>query len=125
MRGRIFRIVDNCSAHRGIRAVQRLQSAYPKLVLVHGPIHASWLNLVEIYFSIAQRKVPTPDDSPYLDALAERLLDFSVLLGIGGQALCMDVQSPRLERVAQETKHAPIKIEQLSKDQRYVGVFLK
>lgn len=73
---RVFWIVDNCSAHRGARAVQRLQSAYPQLVLVHAPIHASWLNQVEIYFSIIQRKVLTPNDFPNLDTLAERLLDF-------------------------------------------------
>src|SRR5438128_8455628 len=44
---RVFWIVDNCSAHRGSRAVQRLQDRYPQLVLVHAPIHASWLNQVE------------------------------------------------------------------------------
>ena len=73
---RVFWIVDNCSAHRGTRAVQRLQDRYPQLVLVHAPIHASWLNQVEIYFSIVQRKVLTPNDFPSLEALAERLLEF-------------------------------------------------
>jgi hypothetical protein len=46
------------------------------LTLVHGPVHASWLNQVEIYFSIVQRKVLTPNDFTGLDQLAERLLDF-------------------------------------------------
>ena len=73
---RVFWIVDNCSAHRGIRAVQRLQDRYPGLVLVHAPVHASWLNQVEIYFSIVQRKVLSPNDFPNLETLAERLLDF-------------------------------------------------
>ena len=72
---RVFWIVDNCSAHRGSRAVQRLQSRYPNVVLVHPPIHASWLTQVEICFSIVQRKILTPNDFPDLD-LAERLLDF-------------------------------------------------
>ena len=45
-------------------------------MLVHGPVHASWLNQIEIYFSIVQRKVLTPNDSPNLDALAERLCEF-------------------------------------------------
>jgi hypothetical protein len=40
------------------------------------PVHASWLNQVEIYFSIVQRKVLTPNDFTDLNALAERLLDF-------------------------------------------------
>src|SRR2546429_7675664 len=53
---RVFWIVDNGSSHRGPRAVQRLQGKYPNLVLVHGPIHASWLNQIEIYFSILDRK---------------------------------------------------------------------
>jgi len=73
---RVFWIVDNCSVHRGVRAAQRLQARYPRLVLVHAPIHASWLNQVEIYFSIVQRKVLTPNDFTGLDELAERLLDF-------------------------------------------------
>ena len=73
---RVFWIVDNGSAHRGCRAVARLQSRYPGLVLVHGPVHASWLNQIEIYFSIIQRKVLTPNDFPNLAAVAERLLEF-------------------------------------------------
>jgi DDE superfamily endonuclease len=73
---RVFWIVDNCSAHRGAKAVQRLRGMYPRLVLVHAPIHASWLNQIEIYFSILQRKVLTPNDFPDLNTLAERLLDF-------------------------------------------------
>jgi hypothetical protein len=73
---RVFWIVDNCSAHRGSKSVQRLQTRYPRLVLVHAPIHASWLNQVEIYFSIVQRKVLNPNDFANLESLAERLLDF-------------------------------------------------
>jgi hypothetical protein len=73
---RVFWIVDNCSAHRGARAVERLRSRYPSLTLVHAPVHASWLNQIEIYFSIVQRKVLTPNDFTDLNAVAERLLDF-------------------------------------------------
>src|SRR5207248_7373554 len=73
---RVFWIVDNGSSHRGLASVQRLQGKYPKLVSVHGPVHASWLNQIEIYFSIIQRKVLTPNDFPNLAAVAERLLEF-------------------------------------------------
>jgi hypothetical protein len=73
---RVFWIVDNCSAHRGVQAAERLRNLYPRWVLVHAPIHASWLNQIEIYFSIVQRKVLTPNDFPNLNAVAERLLDF-------------------------------------------------
>ena len=76
---RVFGIVDNGSVHRGQRSVERLRQQYPRhpqLQLVHTPTHASWLNQVEIYFSIVQRKILTPNDFRDLDALAERLLDF-------------------------------------------------
>jgi hypothetical protein len=73
---RVFWIVDNGSAHRGVRAVQRLRQQFPCLTLVHGPVHASWLNQIEIYFSILQRKVLSPNDFPNLEILAERILDF-------------------------------------------------
>lgn len=73
---RVFWIVDNGSAHRGEKAAARLQARWPNLVLVHTPIHASWLNQIEIYFSIVQRKVLTPNDFPSLAAVRERLLQF-------------------------------------------------
>lgn len=55
-------VVDNGSSHRGAASVRRLTTQYPNLVLVHLPVHASWLNQIEIYFSIIQRKVLTPND---------------------------------------------------------------
>ena len=73
---RVFWIVDNGSSHRGQAARKRLQEKYPRLVLVHGPVHASWLNQIEIYFSIVQRKVLTPNDFVSLQALEQRLLAF-------------------------------------------------
>jgi len=74
---RVFWIADNGSSHRGQRAVRRLQARYPQLILVHGPVHASWLNQMEIYFSIIQRRVRTPTDFPSLAVLAERLATFA------------------------------------------------
>ena len=73
---RVFWIVDNGTAHRGPAAVRRLQTRFPNLVLVQGPVHASWLNQIEIYFSVLQRKVLTPNDFASLSALAQRILDF-------------------------------------------------
>jgi transposase len=73
---RVFWIMDNCSAHRGQKAVQRLRSQWPNVILVHTPIHASWLNQIEIYFSIVQRKALTPNDFSSLAQLEQRLLDF-------------------------------------------------
>jgi hypothetical protein len=74
---RVFWILDNGSSHRGARCVARLQAQFPHLIPVHGPIHASWLNQIEIYFSIVQRKVLTPNDFPSLPAVAERLQAFA------------------------------------------------
>ena len=73
---RVFWIVDNGSSHRGQKAVRRLQNRYANLTLVHGPVHASWLNQIEIYFAILQQKVLTPNDFPSLAAVAERLAQF-------------------------------------------------
>jgi hypothetical protein len=70
---RLFWIVDNGSSHRGEAARNRLLKVDPRIILVHTPIHASWLNQVEIYFSIIQRKVLTPNDFPSLDAVRIRL----------------------------------------------------
>jgi hypothetical protein len=73
---RVFRVVDNGSAHRGKKAADRLTAAYPNAVLVHTPVHASWLNQVEIYFSVVQRKVVTPNDFTDLNEVADRLRAF-------------------------------------------------
>jgi hypothetical protein len=42
----VFVIVDNGSAHRGQRSIDRLQGAWPNLILVHTPVHASWVRRV-------------------------------------------------------------------------------
>ncbi|MDF1537132.1 MAG: IS630 family transposase [bacterium] len=65
---RVFWIVDNGSSHRGQTSIKRLQKAWPQAVMVHLPVHASWLNQIEIYFSIVQRKVLTPN---YFESLAD------------------------------------------------------
>jgi DDE superfamily endonuclease len=70
---RVFWVVDNGSSHRGEAARQRLARAFSNLILVHTPVHASWLNHVEIYFSIIQRKLLTPNDFASLAELEQRL----------------------------------------------------
>jgi len=73
---RVFWITDNGSSHRGTKADERLRHRWPTIVPVHTPVHASWLNQVEIYFSVVQRKVLTPNDLPSLAKLRDRLLRF-------------------------------------------------
>jgi hypothetical protein len=73
---RVFWVVDNGSSHRGQAAMRRLATDWPQAQLVHTPVHASWLNQVEIYLSIVQRKCLTPNDFASLAAVQERLLAF-------------------------------------------------
>jgi transposase len=73
---RVFVIVDNGSDHRGQAAAGRLHDAYPNAIMIHTPVHASWLNQVEIVFSVIQKKVLTPNDFPGLGTLSYTLLAF-------------------------------------------------
>jgi hypothetical protein len=73
---RVFWIVDNGSSHRGRASIDRLEGRWPNLVLVHLPTHASWLNQIEIYFSIVQRKVLEPNDFDSLAEVARTLNQF-------------------------------------------------
>lgn len=72
----MFWIVDNGSSHRGQAAVDRLAAQFPNAIMVHTPVHASWLNQIEIYFSIVQRKALSPNDFTDLDAIMNRLNNF-------------------------------------------------
>jgi transposase len=73
---RVFWVVDNGASHRGWTAAARLSDAWPNAVMVHLPVHASWLNQVEIYFSVIQRKLIVPDDFADLGTLARQILAF-------------------------------------------------
>jgi hypothetical protein len=76
---RVFWITDNGSSHRGESSVQRLSEWYPNAIQIHTPVHASWLNQIEIFFSILQRKVLTPNDFPDLHTLKWTILQFQEL----------------------------------------------
>ncbi|MBC9731342.1 IS630 family transposase [Streptomyces sp. TRM68367] len=73
---RVFWIVDNGSSHRGQRAIDRLTTAFPNAVMIHTPVHASWTNQIEIFFSIVQRKVVSPSDFTDLNQVRDRLRAF-------------------------------------------------
>lgn len=74
---RVFWVVDNGSSHKGEKSVARMNEAWPTARLVHLPIHASWLNQIEVVFSVIQRKVIKPADFADLAALADRLMRFT------------------------------------------------
>jgi len=73
---RVYWIVDNGSSHRGKRAIDRMAARFPNAVLVHTPVHASWVNQIEIFFSIVQRKVVAPNDFTDLNQVRDRLRGF-------------------------------------------------
>jgi hypothetical protein len=73
---RVFWIMDNGSSHRGQACIRRLQDEWPNIIVVHTPVHASWLNQVEIYFSILQQKALTPNDFASLEQLQDRIRQF-------------------------------------------------
>jgi transposase len=73
---RVFVIVDNGSDHRGKAAIKRLSDRHPNCIMIHTPVHASWLNQVEVFFSIVQRKVVSPNDFASTGQLADTLQAF-------------------------------------------------
>lgn len=73
---RVFWIVDNGSSHRGQASIDRMTKAWPTAQLVHTPVHASWLNQCEIYFSVIQRKVVSPNNFADTDQIRDRLTAF-------------------------------------------------
>jgi transposase len=73
---RVFWVVDNGSSHRGQASIDRLHKAWPTTTMIHTPVHASWLNQCEIYFSVVQRKVVTPNDFYDLTDVEARLEAF-------------------------------------------------
>ena len=73
---RVYWVTDNGSSHRGQAAARRLQGTWPTLRLIHLPIHASWLDQVEIYFPVIPRKVLTPNDFGSLAEAEAALLAF-------------------------------------------------
>jgi transposase len=75
---RVFWIVDNGSSHRGAASVKRMTRAWPNARLIHLPVHASWLDQAEIYFSIVQRKALSPNDFTSLDQIRDRLAAFEI-----------------------------------------------
>jgi transposase len=73
---RVFWVAGNGASHRNWAAAARLNDAWPNAQMVHLPVHASWLNQIEIYFSVIQRKLLVPDDFADLGILARHILAF-------------------------------------------------
>lgn len=68
-------VLDNLRMHKG-KQVQAWLAKHPRFVFHHPPAHCSWMNQVEQWFSILQRKRLRIADFPDKAALAERLQAF-------------------------------------------------
>ena len=102
--GRVFWIIDGGSSHHLNTSPARLQAAYANITVVHLPTHASWLNQIEIYFSILTRKALTPLDLPHKQAVKERILGFQERYNETAKPFCWnftrDDLLKRLKKVA-------------------------
>jgi hypothetical protein len=105
--GRVFWLVDNGSSHAGRASIERLEGAFENLRLFHLPIHASWLNQVELYFSILQRKALTPNDCGSLEEPDERLLAFGARYREIARPFDWTFTRADLERVDAATRDTP------------------
>ncbi|MEU8378647.1 helix-turn-helix domain-containing protein [Streptosporangium sp. NPDC048865] len=108
---RVFWVVDNGSSHRNWAAAARLSDAYPNAQMVHLPVHASWLNQIEVYFSVIQRKLLAPDDFEDLDELAAQVLAFENHYNAAARPFDWKFTRPDLNRllarIRQHDRHAP------------------
>jgi hypothetical protein len=105
---RVFWIVDNGGIHRGRRSIARLEGRWTSLRLIHLPIHASWLNQIEIYFSIVQRKAWTPDDFHSFKAAEARLLGFQARYQASAQPFEWKFTRDDLHRLIAHLETAPL-----------------
>lgn len=101
---RVFWVVDNGSSHRGENAIKRMQSKWPNAVLVHLPVHASWLNQIEIFFSILQRKALTPNYFSSLEELQSTIIAFQKRYGQTAKPFKWKFTKNDLERIINKLK---------------------
>jgi hypothetical protein len=88
--------------------VKRMEQKYPNARLIHLPVHASWLNQIELYFSIVQRKAMTPNDFGSMPALARHLMDFGQHYRAVAQPFEWTFTRAKLDAVIEKiTRHQP------------------
>lgn len=68
-------VLDNLRMHKG-KQVMAWLAKHPRFVFHHPPVHCSWMNQIEQWFSILQRKRLAVADFADKAALAERLAAF-------------------------------------------------
>jgi transposase len=75
---RLFLLVDGGGSHHRSTFQARLDEAfpspdYPRMIAVHLPNHASWLNQIELFFSVVARKALRHFECRSLEEMAEQL----------------------------------------------------
>lgn len=71
-------IMDNGSSHTA-KATKAWFEAHPRFIVHHTPPHASWVNQIELFFSILQRKVIKKGNFTSRDDLLDKLMRFIAL----------------------------------------------
>ena len=104
---RVFFVVDNGTSHRGQASIDRTRRRHPAARLVHLPLHASWLNQIEIYFSVLQRKALTPADAAGPEELTAGILAFQDHYEQIAQPFEWRFTRTDLERVMAKAAHEP------------------
>lgn len=67
-------IVDNLSAH-GTPKVEAFLDAHPRMFIHNTPTHASWLNQVELFFAIMQRRLLRYGEFDSVEHLTSRVIE--------------------------------------------------
>lgn len=75
-RGDIYLVLDNLNIHKGAEIDAWCERQHGRVRLVYTPKHASWVNQVEIWFSILQRRVIRYGSFASVAELRRRLLAF-------------------------------------------------
>jgi transposase len=71
----IWLVCDNVSMHKG-KLVQEWMAKHPRFKMAHPPVHCSWMNQVEQWFSIIKRKRLTFSNFKDCDELEQKIHQF-------------------------------------------------
>jgi len=98
-------VVDNLSAHK-TEAVRRWLRRHPRVHFHFTPTHASWLNQVEIWFSILSRKIIRRGVFPSVNALVHAIMTFIERYNQNSRPFAWTFTHERLNHIVTiETKH--------------------
>jgi len=76
---RVFWVLDNGSAHHPNTFTWWLKKHYDNVAVLHLPTRASWLNQIELYFSIVTPKALTGSSFESVAELMDQLTGFEAL----------------------------------------------